>query len=409
MHIFLILLLALLTIVVLLRFRVMIGLAILAAGAVMWVLNDRSLDTLVNAGVEMATASRTYDLILALYFVMCLEVQLRKSGTLRGMVEALNRLFSSARITIAVMPAFLGLLPSLGGARFSAPIVQEASRGMDLSPERKSAINYYFRHTCETSSPTVPGILLAVTIANIHLVDLVLHLAWVIPLIFAAGWFVMIRPIKESPNAKAAAESPQSRWHDVGNVCLAISPVVLNILLMLIFEMPAGIAMGCAVLALIPTFWALKRWVPILDILKEAFDLKLLCNVAMILYFIGLLTGTGVLDETLTALKALPLPMPVIFAMIAVLMGLLTGMSQGYIAMTMPICAVIAPGSLDYAGMAMVFGFVGQMLTPVHLCFTVTLDYFKADFFKTLKLVFYSTVIVAVVFSAWTWFSWSTF
>ena len=46
MNIFLILFLAILAIAVLLRFRVMIGLAILAAGAVMWILNDRSLATL---------------------------------------------------------------------------------------------------------------------------------------------------------------------------------------------------------------------------------------------------------------------------------------------------------------------------------------------------------------------------
>ena len=146
MNIFLILFLAILAIAVLLRFRVMIGLAILAAGAVMWILNDRSLATLWSSAVETATLPRTYDLIFALYFVMCLEVQLRKSGTLKGMVEALNRLFSSSRITLAVMPAFLVLMPSLGGARFSAPIVQAASEGMNISPARKASINYYFRH-----------------------------------------------------------------------------------------------------------------------------------------------------------------------------------------------------------------------------------------------------------------------
>ena len=176
---------------------------------------------------------------------------------------------------------------------------------------------------------------------------------------------------------------------------------------MLIFNMPAGIAMGIAVLALIPTFYFLKRPVPIKDIFLEAFDRKLLLNVVMILYFISLLSGTGVLDETLAALKALPLPTPVIFAMLSVLVGLLTGMSQGYIAMAMPICAAIAPGSLTYAGMAMVFGCIGQMLTPVHLCFTISVDYFKADFFQSFKQIFICEAILAVIFSAWTYFTWA--
>ncbi|WP_443744089.1 DUF401 family protein [Sutterella sp.] len=407
MPIFLTLLLAILTIVVLLRKRVMIGLAILAAGFVMWLCNDRSLMTFWTSAVETVTLPRTYDLFFALYFVMCLEVQLRKSGTLKKMVDALNRLFSSVRITLAVMPAFLGLLPSLGGARFSAPIVQQASANMTISPEKKAAINYYFRHIFETASPTVPGMLLACTITGIHLSDFVLHLFWFAVLSFIAGWFVMLAPLKKFDHVKKPEDTGASRWVDLGNVALAVSPVVLNILLMLVFNMPAGIAMGVAVLALIPTFALLKRPVPIIDIFKDAFDVKLLLNVVMILYFISLLTGTGVLDETLAALKALPLPMPVIFALISVLMGLLTGMSQGYIAMIMPIAAAVAPGSLVYAGIGMVFGCVGQMLTPVHLCFTISVDYFKADFLKTLKSIFICEAILSVVFAAWTYFTWA--
>ena len=177
--------------------------------------------------------------------------------------------------------------------------------------------------------------------------------------------------------------------------------------LMNVFRTLAHAAPIWTYLILIPTFYFLKRPVPIKDIFLEAFDRKLLLNVVMILYFISLLSGTGVLDETLAALKALPLPTPVIFAMLSVLVGLLTGMSQGYIAMAMPICAAIAPGSLTYAGMAMVFGCIGQMLTPVHLCFTISVDYFKADFFQSFKQIFICEAILAVIFSAWTYFTWA--
>jgi len=49
----------------------------------------------------------------------------------------MQTLFSSNKVTLAVMPAFLGLLPSLGGARFSCPIVEEASRGLSINAEEK--------------------------------------------------------------------------------------------------------------------------------------------------------------------------------------------------------------------------------------------------------------------------------
>lgn len=57
--------------------------------------------------------------------------------------------------------------------------------------------------------------------------------------------------------------------------------------------------------------------------------------------------------------------------------------------------------------MAMVFGCIGQMLTPVHLCFTISVDYFKADFFQSFKQIFICEAILAVIFSAWTYFTWA--
>ena len=187
MSIFLVLSLGLLAIVILLRCRRPIGLAILGGGAVMWALSGAPSRALVAAAQDLLTQSRTYDLLLALYFVMCLEVALRRSGTLKGLVESLNALFSSTRLTISLMPAFLGLLPSMGGARFSAPIVEQAAQGSGISAEAKAGINYWFRHVCEFMSPIIPGIILACAVADISVGTLVVHLAWLAPVAFSIG------------------------------------------------------------------------------------------------------------------------------------------------------------------------------------------------------------------------------
>lgn len=94
MNVFLLIAAAIILIVVLLRFKCPIGPAILAGGALLWLFEDPTLRALTEAGHDMLTMNRTYDLLFALYFVMCLEIQLRRSGTLKGMVDALNRFFS---------------------------------------------------------------------------------------------------------------------------------------------------------------------------------------------------------------------------------------------------------------------------------------------------------------------------
>lgn len=406
MSVYIILALSIAAIAVLLRLRVLIGPAILSAGLVMWLCNDRNIATFAQALVETVKAQKSWDLLFALYFVMCLEVQLRKSGTLQKMVDALNRLFHSARATIAVMPAFLGLLPSIGGALFSCPIVAQGSKGMNISAERKAAVNYFFRHIFETSSPTVPGMLLACAIAGIHLSDLVINLFWYSILAAAVGWLILILPIGNLDKSQSY-ENAISRSKDLGNVALAISPVVLNIFLMMAFELPAGISMGISVLALMVFLKILRRGVPVKTVFLEAINKKLIFNVCCILYFIALLADTGVLQETTKALQALPIPTPMSFAILCAFLGMLTGMSQGYIAVAVPICAAMFPGNLQYVAIAMVFGCAGQMLTPVHLCFTISVEYFKANFFQTLKMIFLCELIMVPIYSLWAWLTWA--
>ena len=81
-------------------------------------------------------------------------------------------------------------------------------------------------------------------------------------------------------------------------------------------------------------------------------------------------------------------------------------MSQGHVAIVMPIVAAMATGNLNLAGVAMAFGVAGQMLTPTHMCLVVTVDYFKSNFFKTLQPVLLSEVIILTIFSVYSYFTW---
>ncbi len=406
MNIFLVILLAAIAIVTLLRYKLPIGVAILSGGLVMWLCLDRTLASLVESAVMTVEQSRTYDLLFSLYFVMCLEIELRRSGTLDGMVKALNRLFKSTLVTLATMPAFLGFLPSLGGARFSAPIVEAASAKMNLKPETKAAINFWFRHIFEVSSPTIPGMILACAIAGIHVSDLVLHLLWFSVAAFVIGWLVLLAPLKKHDHISSEPVSIEAKLQNIFDVVLAIAPVVVNLLLMIVFDISAAISMGIVTAAMIPILRLCGRRANLREILLGALDYKLLGNVCLILYFIGLLTTTGALEQIVGIMTSSAIPTPVVFAILSFIIGMLTGMSQGYISMVMPIAASISFGSIDYAGLAMVFGCAGQMITPVHLCFTISVDYFKANFFKTLKPVLLIEVPLIALFSIVTYFTW---
>lgn len=405
MNIFALLIIAMAIIILMLRRHIPIGPCMLTGGLFIWLMKTPELHYLTQAFTETLSLPRTYDIIFALYFVMCLEIELRTSGALAGMVHALQRIFSSNRVTLAVMPAFLGLLPSLGGARFSAPIVEEASKGLGLTSDHQSAINFWFRHIFEFSSPIIPGMIMACNIAGVAYSEFITHLCWLTVLMFSVGWFVLIRPIKadsikENTGTQAADEQG---WQDLW---LSLSPVILTFVLVVFFNMNASVGMGVVTAGLFIVLHFTKREVSLKEVVVGAIDMKMFFNVLCILYFIQILTVTQVLQEIVTAFQSSPLPVPVIIACVSFIIGVLTGMSQGHVAIIMPIIAAMQTGSLNLAGVAMAFGVAGQMLTPTHMCLVVTVDYFKANFFKTLKPVLIGEVMLLTIFPVYTYFTW---
>ena len=393
---------AFLLILLLLRKHVPIGPCMLAGGFLLWLTESGEPAAFFVAAKQTLSLPRTYDIILALYFVMALEIELRTSGTLSGMVNALRRVFSSAKALLALMPAFLGLLPSLGGARFSAPIVEELSADLALSQEHKSAINFWFRHIFEFSSPIIPGMIMACNIAGVPFSEFLKHLSWLTILAFSVGWLILIRPLRVPAEPKPQTDSTRKK-HETVDLILALAPVVSTFLLVVFLDMNASLAMGAVTFLLFFVLRATSRFVSVRDTVVGALDTKMLGNVLCILYFIQILTVTGVLPKIVAAFQSSPLPVPVIIACVSFIIGLLTGMSQGHVAIVMPIVAAMGTGNLDLAGIAMAFGVAGQMLTPTHMCLVVTVDYFHANFFGTLRPVLLGEIILLTIFSVYTW------
>ncbi len=403
MNIFVTLILAMAVIIVMLRRRYPIGPAILAGGIFIWLFQTHDLSNFWTAAWQTATKQRTYDLLLALYFVMCLEIELRTSGTLDGMIAALQRLFSSKKIVLAIMPAFLGLLPSLGGARFSAPIVEITSNGSDVTVEEKATINFWFRHIFEYANPINPGMIVACSIAMIPISSYIMHIGWLSLISLALGWLFCLQALKIGKHTDVE-RSPEEIRKNIADVALSLAPVIVNFILVVAFDFGAASSMGLVAIGMIFLLRCTCRVVNVKNVFLGAIDKKMILNILCILYFIQLLTVTGTLDAVVKAFQASSLPVPAVIACVSLVIGILTGLSQGHAAIVLPVVAAVAPGDLSLIGVAMVFGIAGQMITPTHVCLTVTLDYFKADFFKTLRPVVVMEILLLAIFTAKTLF-----
>ncbi len=246
---------------------------------------------------------------------------------------------------------------------------------------------------------------MACSIIGVPYGDFIVHLCWLTALAFIAGWIVLIRPIKLG-NEKIAPLTAQEYHKNLFDLLLSLSPVILTFLLVVFGDLNASLAMGIVTFVLFFVLQHTHRFVNGKEVVFGACDWKMFLNVLCILYFIQILTVTNVLMEIVTAFQNSPLPVPVIIACVSFIIGILTGMSQGHVAIIMPIIAAMQTGSLNLAGIAMAFGVAGQMLTPTHMCLIITLDYFKADFLRSLKPILMCEIIVLTVFSIYTFITW---
>lgn len=373
-------------IVFLLNRKVKMGNAMLAGSGFLFLVSAPSVQYFTTAVIATVTSYSTWEILFALYFVMCLEYQLRTSGTIDGLMEASRRLLRSDRILLPLMPAFLGFLPSLGGAIFSAPLVESASKPFNINAETKTAINYWFRHIWEFTNPIFTGMLLASQLSGIPLSTLISNMAWVTVLSFIIGWLVLIAPLKEEPTI---TESPTITKDDTLSgyryIALATGPILANFFLVVFLQLPASVSMGLVVTAMV--FILHQNLREVRATLIHALDDKLLLGIVGILFFQNILRQSGAIEDIAFLLNSLEVSNAVVIGVIAFVAGLLTGTSQGFVAITFPFLLVLAPGDITLAMICFVLGTAGQMLSPAHLCLLVTLDYFKADFLKTLRPV----------------------
>lgn len=380
-------LLSLTLMIVLLRRRIAIGYAVLAATAVIFVLSGLSPAHLANALQRTAISATTWNMVLTLYLVMCLEYLLRTSGILKNFTQAAGTLFRDNRIVLGFMPAFLGFLPSLGGAIFSAPMVAEASEGYRLSPEHKSAINYWFRHVWEFSNPILPSMLLAASFTAIPIGKIVAHqFVFSLAAIAIGAWFLLRGSEFEPDGSRVTPQTTAGSRDQIISAVLAIGPVLLNVFLVTICNMNTTLSMLLVVLLLALILHYTPKQTMLM--LRDALNMPIITSVLAILFFQGMLYATGTIDGLIDFFQSSGIPAAAVVYLTSFFMGLLTGLPQGYAAIAFPlVLPMLGPGNLDGLAFTYLFGFAGVMLSPAHLCLIVTAEYFHSSLFGPLKPV----------------------
>ncbi|MBS1234994.1 MAG: hypothetical protein H6R43_710 [Nitrospirae bacterium] len=371
--------LVLFLILVLLRKKLNIGYVMMIGSSAIFVLYGMNASSIAVTIKKTVVSSITIKLLLALSLIRVLELILREKNILSAMMTAAKILFKKKRAIIISMPMLIGMLPSLGGAYFSAPMVKEATSGISMSQEEKAFINYWFRHPWEYILPLYPGILLASAISNIPLYNIIKANMVYAVLLIATGFLFAMRGVGKDPQKATTEKAEDKKDRLLLKKELASFLPIVAVLSFVVF---LHVELHYALLATIVPLFILYRYKPaeILRVTRHGFALEVIVMIFGIMLFKETMEMSGAVRNLSIFLIEQKIPLLPIICILPFVTGMLTGITVGFVGSTFPLLISISGGaSLAHISLAFAAGFIGVLLSPVHLCLVLTKEYFKAD------------------------------
>jgi len=363
--------------------RVNLWIGLLVGTFLLGFLFHLSLQTILTVLFTSVLDRRTLLLLGALVSILLFSSLLKETGRMKEILEGFRTVFKDVRIVIALLPAMIGLMPIVGGALVSAPMVVEGSDELKLSPERRTFINYWFRHIWEYVVPTYPAFILAITLVGIPIrrfswMNLPLTLTAIVSGTIVGFWRVPTsQRVKERTNPNAGRK-----------LFANLFPLLFALLLVIVLKVELAYAFGVTILGMI--FLYRIKGPLVFKALKESLNRELLLTVIIVMGFKSVLESSQAIRAVSIALSSSGIPFWLIAVLIPVLIGVMTGMTFAPIAIGFPILIPLFqkdPHFLNYMMLAFAAGISGDLLSPFHLCLILTKDYFRADLKRVYRVM----------------------
>jgi len=351
-------------IVLLIRKKVNYGLSMILGGIIMGII-DRFNTSDFYFVVQKTLSYPTLRLILIVLMINILGYLLREFGQIERALGDLR--FLGSKSILVLIPLVFGLMPMPGGALVSAPIIDPEASKLNLSPERKTFINFWFRHVIFFIFPLSTGIILASELGNISVYRIIFYQ---LPFFFIAVilGFWKIRDIKNEN--KGGKPSIMFIWY--------LLPIILVIILNILFGLDFIYGL---ILAIFLVF--VQNRSKNFKMIPKGFSYNLALAIFGIMFFRFTVERTDVMESFLVDW----VPKEVLLVFVPWIIGMATGLNMAAIGISFPVLLPLIDSPV-YVSILYVSCVLGYLSSPLHLCLIVTNEYFKSKLGKVYRLFF---------------------
>ncbi|MHC4432407.1 MAG: DUF401 family protein [Planctomycetota bacterium] len=382
--------LALILLVVLLHLKVKLGRSMLLSSIglamLLGVTPSEFWQTVVhewhNKPLSQTTGYLLVTLTALVIMVNVLGTAMKETGVSQRLVPALQGLFRSRRFALSAIPLMMGMLPTPGGIMLSAPMVRELGDHIGVQRGRLAAINFHFRHQWEPVWPLYPAVPLVQGIFGISAFALISHnMAITLSGILGGVIFLLLSGLPQR-NKK---DRPEGRFaHNVTGFVHAFWPIALVAALFAALNLPPAAGLLLAILIFLAVHKvSLSRWP---GIFRSGVELDFAILIFAALLFKLNLEASQAVDAVARFLSDMNVPNHFVIFFLPFLVSFLTGVTTATVAITFPLLvpligtgpnAKVGLETLAFSGLV-----CGFLITPVHLCLTLSASYFATPLTK---------------------------
>lgn len=381
------LLISIAVILIVLGLRLHPGFAVLAGSLIVLVL-ALPLASLPSCLIESLIDYQTLRLFVMVTSALTLSSLMQERGLLAKLAATLEGI--NPKLALHLIPSVIGLVPMPAGALVSATASQGLAKRMRLAPDQITFINYWFRHIWEFFLPVYPSIILTSVVFSVPFSFLVVTLCPLSVVAVAIGSIINYRILKSVPKMKGESH---------GNIALDLlkaSWPILTILSLVLVGVDAVIAFPLPLILL--TLQQRPKWHELRQALKYGLDLKILLLLYAIMLYKATIEDSGIANAVFQDMRAIGLSSTLILVLLPFIMGFASGYGPTFAGIALPLLVpfVIQSSTVSRSALLVAYtsGYIGLLLSPLHLCLILSARYFGARLARVYRYVLIPTLII---------------
>jgi hypothetical protein len=364
-----------------------IGLSLIVGGSFLALMSMKSLEEIFQIFIVTSTEPLTIELLLAILFISILGYLMDQLGYMNRMIEGLENVLRSVKLTILLTPAIVGTLLVTGGALMSCPMVETLGNRIGLSNAKKATVNLIFRHGLYFIYPLSPPMILAIKLGGF---DPWAFIRLMLPMSIAmyfVGYFIFLKDIEVEPLPKITVKE---YFKNLVKFLYFTSPIILSVLgvFALGIKFHYSLALGILWLIGIQEIDLLMKKGErknVLKLIPKGISIKMLLAIFGIMYFKNIVGSLDALNATLSSFINSGFPIEIIILFSAALISYTLASTQPGIAILFPLILPLASTmdmKLLYGMFIYVSAFMFYYASPLHMCQVLTLEYFDVSIKK---------------------------